>query len=214
MRVILTAFLILAFATVAQAAITNVTLVENAIKATAIALDPTLATCRTYDIVVDSDRDIIGASITSLTGSTIYNDPLPGDAPFAGDLMPIEALYPVYPVLEYDSWGNTPGAGSFVLGGKMATPIPGPDPNIPGLHPFDYGDSTVDGAVAGFRIARITLLNDAGPYGPATGVVNIVITELAAGGGPDEQAFQVPLPEPATMSLLALGGLAALRRRR
>ena len=208
MRVTLTAFLILALAGVAQAVVT-VTAVEVEITAAAKnpggtpAGDAALQNAKCWDVTVTSERDLIGAQILTVESDPnlgLFNTGIYNNA-FGTDLPPSPGMIGLVPALEFDSYVAMPD-GATVIGGT------GPLGSAPGDLPIDYGDFTDTGAAVNFAIARITLL------GAGEGVANINVTELGPTGAPDQQQFFVVLPEPATMSLLALGGLAVLRRRR
>jgi hypothetical protein len=210
MRVILTAFLILAFATAAQAAVT-VAAVEQTITAaaqTAPAGDPALVGARCWDIQVTTTGDLLGMQIVSLTGTgTLYNNVI-NDPPSNSDLKPNPLFFPIYPALEFDSYIDMPTTAASppgtitILAGTLGTTT------TAAVLPMDYVDTTNDGAQTNFVVARLTLLSAAGNE------VLTIKSQENVGGNPEIVQHVVPLPEPATMSLLALGGLAVLRRRR
>ena len=195
MRVILTGFMILAIASAAQAVMTFEA-VEATITPAALANDPTLVGARCWDVQVTSTYDIVGFSITAFTfdGGILYNHMF-GQPHDVGEPNPAWVIG--MPALAYDSYGNTPSAPLTV----------GIEPwdflNLP----VDYVDGVDDGPQTGFVMARITVL---APLG--TGWMYMDYIEDDGIGNPISAS--VELPEPATMSLLALGGLAALRRRR
>ena len=201
MRVILTAFLILAFASVAQATVTY-KVIDVTITAAAKANDATLNGAACYDIALTSDRDLLGCQIQDVTedGGGIYNNGMGGDG------KPDPNWIAMVPALEFDSYVDMPGVVN-ILAGTMASPISSADPNTW----MDYGDVTNDGAQTDFVVVRITLDDP-----NATGTMDMRVKQLGPGGTGQESFFfdDIPLPEPATMSLLALGGLAAIRRRR
>ena len=203
MRVILTGFMILAMVGAAQAAVTLVAVEQTitaAAKADDSALDPNT---RCWDVQATSSQDLVGFIITAVVadGGGMYQN-VNGAV---GDLGPPSALAIQFvPASEFDSYVNMPKSPPLGLLGNLD--------NLP----FEYGDLTIpaDGALhgpqTGFVVARITLLDPLG-----TGTLYITSAEAVPGSDlPDLVEHVVPLPEPATMSLLALGGLAALRRRR
>ena len=208
MRVILTAFMILALASAAQAAL-SFEVVEVAISAAAMdpngipfpgdaALQPNT---KCWDVQVTSTDDLIGFTITGLVPDPncggVYQNAAGTDGP------PSPAVLPYVPALEFDTYVNMPG-NLLLLSGSFAA------------LPLEYGDLTSDppdppsvhGPQTDFAIARITLL-DPDPEG----WLYLTAKENSA-GGPVTTTHNIRIPEPATMSLLALGGLAALRRRR
>ena len=210
MRVTLIAFLILALAGVAQAVVT-VAAVEVTINAAAqdpngtFPGDPNLMpNTKCWDIQVTSDRDLIGVKIVSVEdfpAGSLYNGGIYNHGLLGTDDPPNSALFTAYPALEFDSYVDMPD-GATIIGGS------GPLGSEPNDLPIDYGDFVDDGGQTNFVVARITLLS--GGEGKAT----MTIQELDPNGDPDERTYIVYMPEPATMSLLALGGLVALRRRR
>ena len=201
MRVILTAFLILVFATAAQAA--SVSAVTVPITAAGV---PAGSNC--YDIQVTSTGDILGMQIVSI-GGALYNEPVLGS-----DLKPNPALFPGFPALEFDSWVDLPTTGTIsILAGTLGVVATA----IPTTLPMDYVDLTNDGAQSNFTVARLTLLPGVTllpSFQTAPVATNLVVATQEDVGGVPTIVTWYNVPEPATMSLLALGGLAALRRRR
>ena len=201
MRVILTGFMILAMAGAAQAGLTF-EVVDAGIHQDAIDDDGALAPPTTsWDVLVTSDDDIVGFNITAIIpdGGGLYQHP----QGLAGDLgAPDPFYFQFVPALEFDSYVVMPGA---------INPLEGDDL---GDLPMAYGDLTEEGdpehgAQTDFQMARLTLLSPSG-----TGWLHL--TSIENDGSPEGELVDhvIELPEPATMSLLALGGLAALRRRR
>ena len=222
MRVILTAFLILAFATAAQAAATlstaPVPIAPLAITSPAPFGDPVLGTSACWDLQVTTTGDLLGMQILSVSG-TLYNHVV-NDPPAANsDLPPNPFLLPAYPALAYDSYVNLPTTtilpvpGTItILAGTLGTTT------APSVLPMDYVDVTNDGPQTNFVVARLTLTSG-GPLLPSftqtvtPGAPLVVNVQEDVGGTPVITTWY-NVPEPATMSLLALGGLAVLRRRR
>ena len=207
MRVILTVFMILALASAAQAATLSFQVVEAAISAAA--MDPNgipfpgdallQPNTKCWDVLVTSTDDLIGFIVTGLVpdpnSGGVYQNAAGTDGP------PSPAVLPYVPALEFDTYVDMPG-NLLLLSGSLAS------------LPLEFGDLTDpnDGSAHGpqtnFRMARITLL-DPDPEG----WLYLTAKENSA-GGPVTTTHSIRIPEPATMSLLALGGLAALRRRR
>ena len=206
MRVILTAFMILALASAAQATL-SFDVVEVTISAAA--MDPAgvpfpgdallQPNTKCWDVEVTSTYDLIGFTITALTpdpGGAVYQNAAGGDGP------PNPGVIPYVPAVVYDTYVDMPGS-LLLLSGSFAS------------LPLEFGDLTSDppdgsahGAQTDFRMARITLLDPA-----PEGWLHLTCKENSP-QGPVTTTTEIRLPEPATMSLLALGGLAALRRRR
>ncbi len=171
---------------------------------------PSLAGYRTYDLVVNTTSDWTAAAmLLELTQGDIFQH-VNGDA---NGLPPIEVVISILgdESLRYDTFVTNPdgtdlGSGVGIAGGAgdvggngftfSTTELdvtwfsPGSDTN-------DIGDS---------KIARITLSND------AQGTLLLAITEA---GTPNLERFEITIvPEPATLGLFSLAGLAMLRRRR
>ena len=168
----------------------------------AVTQDPALATCRSYDLLATSDGDLISINLTVTAdgGGGIYNHAMEGSPGDAGP--PDPAWVTMFAGLAYDTYVNMPGTTLLLLG-TLHDPVPAS---------IQYGDLTSvgdpeHGPQTDFQIARITLTD------PGTGLANVLITENLEGVDVPYD-LDVVLPEPATLSLLALGGLAVLRRRR
>jgi hypothetical protein len=221
MRVILTAFLILAFATAAQAAVT-VAAVEQTITAaaqTGPSGDPALVGARCWDIQVTTTGDLLGMQITSLTpAASLYNNVI-NDPPSNSDLKPNPLFFPIYPALEFDSYIDMPTTAAAtpgtitILAGTLGTTT------TPAVLAMDYVDTTNDGAQTNFVVARLTILAGGTPLLPSfsttpdAGAPLVLKTQENVGGTPVITTWY-NVPEPATMSLLVLGGLAAVIRRK
>ena len=192
MRVILTGFMILAMASAAQAVMTFKA-VDAVITAGAIADDGTLAGATSWDVQVTSTYDLVGFAVTGFffDGGGLYQH-------FAGNAQdlgpPPQWAINGMPAAEFDSYVQMPST-PLAIGLGLSNP------------PLDFADTVDDGPQTDFVMARITLL---APL--ATGTMYVQGIEADGIGLPI--SYEVELPEPATMSLLALGGLAVLRRRR
>jgi len=150
----------------------------------------------------------VGAPWITLTNAVFYQDPM------GGDTQPDPALFGDWPDTAYDTfytthlgWPNTPERGpapSFAVG-----PI-----NQPAQLIADWFQIPDGNCYPGdFTIARFTVVAppDADPS-VTYAEIDMLIGSLEV---LECMAFQahIPIPEPASLGLLALGSLALLRRR-
>jgi len=138
-------------------------------------------------------------------GATVYQAPM-----FGNDVQPMPAFFVVFPDLEWDSFYTTH------LGWPNTTGDPPPQGVLPG---FAFGpEDTATELNADwfwtpdqnfypgtFTIARATVI----PESPWRGVVDVQVGSLDT----PPELYHFIIPEPASLALLALGGLALLRRR-
>ncbi len=149
-----------------------------------------------YEFFLDSDSDILSIFDinVNLTSGTIYNETSFG----SDNAAPNPLLVPSFPQVGVDTFVTTPGSSTVELGTtKTSTSWTG-----------TWGDVTNDGPQSGFRFAQFSVSADvAGTYKFDIG--------YAGETGPEEVTLEGNfIPEPASMALLGLGGLALIRRRR
>jgi hypothetical protein len=207
------------FASAASAALTA-TWVQNTISPAAITADATLANMQSWSLNVtytDGDWASAGLRATLPAGNTFYNPAL------GGSTKPAGALIAAFPNLAFDTYvtgpadpgGGAPGAPS-VLGGFPNDPASfgGSGDAIPGTVSASWGDLT-SSAPGTYEIARLTF-----PSSVAPSAVVVEADSFTSQVNPDG-IFNIPgltggggtTPEPATLGLLAIGGLLGLRRR-
>lgn len=158
----------------------------------------------TYDLhmAIDGERYQSHEIASTLGTGTFYQDT------FGGFVAPNPLFIPSFPALAYDSFLTTP------------YDYPNTDPDDPAFNgaatPGSVGNATTmtggiflagnpsPTAAGDYILVRLTVSEDA--VGMATG--RVVTTENLAGYN-----YEIVIPEPSTMALLALGGLALIRRR-
>jgi hypothetical protein len=136
-----------------------------------------------------------------LTAGSVYNDALGADTPN-------QAFWGVFPALEFDSWVGVAGDGTNGIAGGAGDLGGGPQ-SMTGQTISITGFNTTVTNTAALRVGNISLSSD------AAGTWQLI--QSFAGGvlirseGVVEAGAMVP--EPASLALLGLGGLAAIRRR-
>lgn len=159
----------------------------------------------TNDVMLDVDSDWLSAIliVTPTTTGQIYQNALGGDGP------PNPALFPAYATLEYDTYvsdglGGIPSMAAAVDYGYSSIVFDADE-----LALTYYTTATETGLL---HMARVTLSVE------AQGEWTFVATASPEGGpkiiagGPIVDGYMVP--EPATLGLLAIGGLGVLIRRK
>ncbi len=173
-----------------------------------------------YDMIVTPtvDWEYGGLEITLTTGE-FYNHAVLGR-----DTQPAAALFASYAALEWDTYATTPFGESvpptFVAASQFGQspgdpdgvpPTPAPSNTFIKARWFDTGNT----GPGTFKVARLTLSSD------AEGTIGGVSINHNPGDMDDFVYFDGLytitgghiVPEPATLSLVTLGGLAVLRRR-
>ena len=198
MRTLTVLVLVAAIANVASAAITmQVVEVDNTAQLTGYV---------TQDIVVTTDTDWLGAHLVVQpdANGSIYQDALGDTDP----RPPNPAFFTIAPSLEFDTYLMPDWPDAWV-----------PE-NPPWSGTFDVDAIDVSwhtglqDEIGELALARLTLA------GTATGTWSFMATAAPAGSGP---MVEVPagviengvmyIPEPTTLLLLGMGGLAVIRRR-
>jgi hypothetical protein len=154
----------------------------------------------TFDLVIT----LIGIDdwrVTSME-ATISGPAVFFQHPSGGDVPPDQDLIAQCPAVEFDSYfSGAPDLPFYFAFGPV---------NEPTYVSADWYDTSWS-ALDEFAIARLTVHWLGGE--PATLSVNGV-TGVSSSEMPWSFDFTVPIPEPGALSLLALGALASLRRRR
>lgn len=189
----------------------------------AIANDPALATKRTWDLKITTTGgdDWLSTSISAtLNGAaTFYQSGFQS----ANGTAPNQAFLGVAPALDFDSFaaaglGPVAAATASTRGGYSSSPITilsGNQTSPPAsVFQMDYGD-LANGGDSTWTVARLTF--DANANGTITGNIQSQLRQNSALPKVDISAPIVNgavVPEPATLSIVGVGGLLLLRRRR
>lgn len=137
--------------------------------------------------------------VVNLTSGTAYQDAFGADAP------PNPAFFPTFPALEFDTYVGILEDGTAGIAGGAGDVGGGPlSLDAPQISVSWFNTDSSDTGVV--QIAMVTLSDDA--QGTFSYISQGVRTDGAVING-----VMGGVPEPASMALLGLGGLALLRRR-
>ena len=182
----------------------------------AITADPTLATMQSWSLRstnTDGHWASAGMRATLPAGGVFYQTPATRGG---GDSHPNPAFFAVFPEVEFDTYissaRNQAGANApAVLGAYPENDPPqsfgGATDAVPGRFSVSWGDpQATSGPVPGtYEIARLTF--------PQGMIPTILATSQSSQVAPDQTINIPPIPEPASLGLLAAAGLLAIRRR-
>jgi len=168
-------------------------------------LGNTIPGTRSFSIMADGEGLDwnVAAMKLDLTAGSVYNDP-DFDA-----LVPQDGFWPTFPDLEWDTWFGVPGdATNGIAGGAGDLGGGALNAGGTGVDAISVSWFNTTFAQTGLtRIGTFTLTNDA-----------VGTWEITAGFGTGvfvttDQVQGTVVPEPASLALLGLFGVAALRRR-
>ena len=190
-------------------AIANVASAEGTIEVVPVDNSSALTSYVTQDLVITTDVDWMGAQLVVDLDEPgkVYQDPVGNTNPQS----PHPAFFPHFPSLEFDTYVSS-GVLDESVSTTGAVDLGGPATAI-----FDedhisiawYTDATDD--IGTFPLARVTLADT------ANGQWQFLFSVFCCDGW--HRTFSGPvinghIPEPTTLSLLVLGGLALFRRKR
>ena len=153
------------------------------------------------DVSQSDDWTVVNTAI-NLSGATFYQDAFGGDGP------PNSLLFPSFPDVEYDSYFTVPKGYPNSTAGGSPNFSDGPSWTSTSVT-ADWFDSTAIPGDGSWYLGSLTLLTT----GTWSGTVSGGYTVASTGGYLWSYSFDIPIPEPGSLALLALGGLALIRRR-
>ncbi len=174
-------------------------------------------TYNVYDMIVTPTHDWSYSKLfITLSTGQFYNHAL-----FGSDTQPTAALIASYPDLEWDTYAATPSGetvpAGFPIGLQFGQNPATTDPPMGNTVIRAVWFDILNTGPGTFKVARLTLSSDA-----AGTIAGTSRNKIADNPEDDIVSFDGLytitgghiVPEPATLSLLALGALAAMRRRR
>lgn len=163
----------------------------------------------TYDLKIDTQGQkwTTAYNLATLTNGTFFNHPNAGSA----EMFPNPANFAFFGLTQYDSFYTGMNAYPALAGDLTGAPAaaPGsPIQNGASVREMEWYDNPSLDNIGVFTIARFTFLATE-PW--TLHVVGTTTTVEDAAAAPYD--ITVGIPEPTSLALLALGGLALLRRR-
>ncbi len=153
-----------------------------------------------YDLIITTDTDWTNSRLDMvLTQGSFYQDS------FGDDRPPNPAFFSIAPTLEFDTYFAGADRADTNFAGQVGTPQRTITDTVLGISWFDNNLNIGAGT---FQIARITVTQDA--VGSFTGKS----FSLENAGLGQSFSGSLPIPEPASLALMMVGGMMLLKRQR